>query len=114
MRRVTLEHAAPAEGAEAECRVKKLTGHLWARLMELEEDGLRVLSPTDAQAGAGMVLAAVPGRDGQEFVRRLRRDWGVLCAGTPQGAVCFYLGPEHSFEELDYVQDVVYKLLLQN
>ena len=32
------------EGEALRARERKLAGHLWARLMELEEDGLRVLA----------------------------------------------------------------------
>ena len=58
---------------------------------------------------------------------RLERDYGIQtrcglhCAplahktlGTfPQGAVRFSVGPFTSFEEIDYVQDAVYRLLLE-
>ena len=127
MRTVNLEgparkggQALTGEPAEV-LRMKKLTGHLWARLMELEEDGLRMLSPTDPKtAGEWTVWVDFPGRDSREMVRRLRERWGVLCrlgsygweGRPPQEAVRFELGPENSFEEMDYVQDAVYKLLL--
>lgn len=35
------------EGEALRTRERKLAGHLWARLMELEEDGLRVLGSDD-------------------------------------------------------------------
>ena len=126
MRTVNLEDPArrggrALTGDPAEVlRMKKLTGHLWARLMELEEDGLQMISPTDPKAAdVWTVWVAFPGRNNREMVRRLREDWGVLCqlgsygvkGHFPQEAVCFDLGPENSFEEMDYVQDAVYKLL---
>ena len=112
MRRVRLESAAPAKGAAEVFHVQKLTGHLWARLMELEEDGLRVLFPTDPREGAGVVLADLPGGDTEALVRELRDRWQVLCRWE-NGAARFELGPDTTFEELDYVQDAVYRLLLR-
>lgn len=113
MRSVDLTRAVPACGPEEARRVQKLTGHLWARLMELEEDGLRVLSPAGPKEGAGVVLVQVPGGDGGGAVRRLRERYGVACTVYGQGTVRFALGPDTSFEELDYVQDAVYRLLLE-
>ena len=65
--------------------------------------------------------------DNGELAFRLEREYGVQtrcglhCApmahrtlGTfPQGAVRFSVGPFTTFEELDYVQDAVYRLLLE-
>jgi len=124
MRRVILDRAGPAPdlGPEVALRMKKLTRHLWARLMELEEDGLQMLSPTDPQAiDRWTVWVNFPGRDNREMVRHLRTKWRVLCrcdTYCPQGrppleAVRFDLGPENSFEEMDYVQDAVYQRLLK-
>ena len=91
MRRVELEHAAPVNGPE---------------------DGLRVLSPVDPREGAGVVRADIPGGDTEALVRALRDRWQVLCRWE-NGAACFELGPDLTFEELDYVQDAVYRLLLR-
>ena len=114
MRRVELEHAAPVNGPEAAVRVQKLTGHLWARLMELEEDGLRVLSPTDPKAGRGEVRVQFPAGEGRTAVQRLGERYGVRCTAGAQDDVCFALGPDTTFEALDYVQDAVYRYLLQS
>lgn len=112
MRSVDLTRSRPAQGPEETVRLQKRTGHLWARLMELEEDGLRVLSPTDPKEGAGVVWADIPGGDTAALVRALRERWHVLCR-LEGGAACFALGPDTTFEELDYVQDAVYKQLLE-
>lgn len=114
MRKVDLKRAAPAGSPEEALRVQKLTGHLWARLMELEEDGLRVLSPAGPRQSPGQVSADAPGKDPALLARRLLEDWGVSCRLDSQGTLHFAIGPGASFEELDYVQDAVYKLLLQS
>lgn len=113
MRSVDLTNSRPARGPEEALGVQKRTGHLWARLMELEEDGLRVLSPTDPKDGAGQVRADVPNGDTAGLVRALQERWHVLCR-LEGGAVCFTLGPDTTFEELDYVQDAVYRYLLHS
>lgn len=114
MRCVDLTRTAPALGEAEALRVQKLTGHLWARLMELEEDGLRVLSPTDPKAGSGEVRVQFPAGEGRTAVQRLGERYGVRCTAGAQGDVCFALGPDTTFEALDYVQDAVYRYLLQS
>ena len=82
MRCVDLTRTAPALGEAEALRVQKLTGHLWARLMELEEDGLRVLSPTDPKAGRGEVRVQFPAGEGRTAVQRLGERYvlRVMCA----------------------------------
>ncbi|WP_186565454.1 aminotransferase class V-fold PLP-dependent enzyme [Lawsonibacter celer] len=115
------------EGEAIRRREHRLAGHLWARLMELEEDGLRVLGARDPARRTGVVSVDWLNGDNGELAFRLEREYGVQtrcglhCApmahrtlGTfPQGAVRFSVGPFTTFEELDYVQDAVYRLLLE-
>lgn len=114
------------EGEALRVREHKLAGHLWARLMELEEDGVRVLGSRDPSNRTGVVSIDFLKADNGEMAFRLEQEYGIQtrcglhCAplahqtlGTfPQGAVRFSVGPFTTFEELDYVQDAVYRLLL--
>ena len=115
------------EGEALRARERKLAGHLWARLMELEEDGLRVLGSDDPVNRVGVVSVDFLCADNAEMTFRLEREYGIQtrcglhCAplahktlGTfPQGAVRFSVGPFTTFEELDYVHGAVYDLLLE-
>ena len=115
------------EGEALRARERKLAGHLWARLMELEEDGLRVLGSDDPVNRVGGGVCGLS-------LRRQRRDDLPAGAGVrhpdplrpplrpagPQdpghlspGAVRFSVGPFTTFEELDYVHGAVYDLLLE-
>lgn len=115
------------EGAALRHRVHRLGGHLWARLMELEEDGLRVLGADNPNARTGVVAVDFLKGDNGEIAFQLEQEYGIQtrcglhcapCAhktlGTfPQGAVRFSVGPFTSFEDIDYVQGAVYDLLLE-
>ena len=95
------------EGEALRARERKLAGHLWARLMELEEDGLRVLGSDDPVNRVGVVSVDFLCADNAEMTFRLEREYGIQtrcglhCAplahktlGTfPQGAVRFSVGP---------------------
>ena len=114
------------EGEALRIREHKLAGHLWARLMELEEDGIRVLGTDDPANRTGVVSIDFLKADNGEMAFRLEQEYGIQtrcglhCApvahqtlGTfPQGAVRFSVGPFTTFEEIDYVQGAVYELLL--
>ena len=114
------------EGEALRERERKLTGHLWARMMELEGDGLRVLGTDDPKRRAGLVSVDFLRADNGEMAFRLEQEYGIQtrcglhCApvahqtlGTfPQGAVRFSVGPFTTFEDIDYVQGAVYELLL--
>lgn len=114
------------EGEALRVREHKLAGHLWARLMELEEDGIRVLGSRNPLNRTGVVSIDFLKADNGEMAFRLEQEYGIQtrcglhCAplahqtlGTfPQGAVRFSVGPFTTFEELDYVQDAVYRLLM--
>ena len=115
------------EGETLRIREHKLAGHLWARLMELEEDGIRVLGANDPARRTGVVSIDFLKGDNGEMAFRLEQEYGIQtrcglhCApmahrtlGTfPQGAVRFSVGPFTTFEEIDYVQGAVYELLLE-
>ena len=108
-------------------RQRRLGGHLWARMKELEEDGLSVPGP-EPGGRVGVVSVDFKGRDNGEAAFLLERDYGVQtrcglhCApaahrtlGTfPGGLVRFSVGPFTTFEELDYVQGAVYELLTRS
>lgn len=114
------------EGEGLRQRYKKLSGHLWARMMELEEDGLRVLGPDDPAERTGVVSVDWTRGDNGELAFRLERDYGIQtrcglhCAPSahqtlgsfPQGAVRFSVSPFTTFADIDYAQGAVYELLL--
>lgn len=102
-------------------RERRLTGHLIARLREMEPDGLRLFGPLDAREQVGVVSVDFPGMDNAEAAFRLEREFhietrcGLHCAplahrtlGTfPRGTVRFSVGPFTRFEDIDYVQGAV-------
>ncbi len=114
-----------AEGEALRLRYRRLSGHLWARLKELEEDGLRVLGPDSPARRTGTVSVDWTGGDNGGLAFRLEDRFGIQtrcglhCAPAahrtlgsyPQGAVRFSVGPFTSFEDIDYVQDAVYRLI---
>lgn len=114
------------EGEAMRVREHKLAGHLWARLTELEEDGLRVLGSHRPERRTGVVSVDFQRGDNGELAFRLEQEYGIQtrcglhCApaahktlGTyPQGAVRFSVGPFTTFADIDYVQGAVYELLL--
>lgn len=113
------------EGAALREREAQLAGHLWARMKELEEDGLRVTGIDCPEGRTGVVSVDFLHIDNGEAAFRLEQEYGIQtrcglhCApaahrtlGTfPQGTVRFSVGPFTSFEDVDYVQDAVYRLL---
>ena len=120
-----LDWWAAQDAAALRRREQKLTGHLLARLRELEPDGLRVLGPLDPERQIGVVAVDFPGLDNAEAAFRLDQDFhiqtrcGLHCAplahqtlGTfPQGAVRFSVGPFTPFEDIDYLQAAVCELM---
>ena len=120
-----LDWWAAQDAAALRRREQKLTGHLLARLRELEPDGLRVLGPLDPERQIGVVAVDFSGLDNAEAAFRLDRDFhiqtrcGLHCAplahqtlGTfPQGAVRFSVGPFTPFEDIDYLQAAVCELM---
>ena len=108
-------------------RERKLSRHLWYRMKELEEDGLRVLGTDDCFNRAGVVSVDFLRADNGEMAFRLEREYGVLtrvglhCAplahktlGTfPQGAVRFSVGPFTTFAEIDTAAGAVEALLTE-
>lgn len=116
------------EGPALRERETRLTRHLLFRMLEFE-GSVRVLGPKDPfLPRAGVVSVDFTGRDNGELSFLLDQEFGIAtrcglhCApmahrtlGTfPQGAVRFSVGPFTSFEEIDYVQDAVYRLLSRN
>ena len=108
-------------------RERKLSRHLWYRMKELEEDGLRVLGTDDFHRRVGVVSVDFLRADNGEMAFRLEREYGVLtrvglhCAplahrtlGTfPQGAVRFSVGPFTTFAEIDTAAGAVEALLTE-
>ena len=114
------------EGPALRERESRLTRHFMGRMLELEEDGVRILGCRDPfTPRAGLVSVDFTGFDNGEMAFLLESEHGVAtrsglhCAplahkaldSFPQGAVRFSIGPFTTFEELDYVQGAVYQLL---
>ena len=112
---------ARADARSAEGRRARLLRHLQGRLLELEEDGLRVLGPADPFAlRAPLVAVDFAGRDNREMARRLEAEYRILvscaapeAAGAP-GVLRLCPAPGVTFEDIDYVQSAVYRLLLEH
>lgn len=108
MRHVDLRpsaHCAPAS--------QRLRRHLLFRLLELEEDGLRLTeAPADPfSPWAGPVTAALTGHDAAVLAGRLASDYGVFVESGPSNTLTFAVGPGVSFEDIDYAQGAIYRLL---
>lgn len=102
MRQVILDGR---NGSCADPRLRdKLTGHLNARLAEYEEDGLFPI-PT----GPGELHARFDGLSGLQAARQMEQR-GVYVRAEGD-YVCFLVGPDVTFEDLDYVQSVAAGLL---
>ena len=120
-----LRHLEGTDLAQRRRREVKLTGHLLARLREMEPDGLRVLGPAEAEARVGIVSVDFPDLDNAEAAFRLEAEFGVQtrcglhcaplahrCLGTyPGGTVRFSVGPETRFEDCDYLQGAVCQIM---
>ncbi len=117
------------EGDELRQREARLARHLLGRLLELEENGLRILGPKEPFAPrAGVVSVDFIEQDNGEAAFLLEQDYGIAtrcglhCApmahktlgSFPQGAVRFSVGPFTTFEDVDYVQGAVYQILCRN
>ena len=89
-------------------REHKVACHLWARLKELEEDGLHVVGTDDLTARTGVVSVDFTTGDNGEMAFRLEQEYGIStrcglhCAPTahqtrvwiPRGR-CAFGGPLH-------------------
>lgn len=115
------------EGATLRVHARKVGLHLWARLKELEYDGFRVTGTDDLSRRTGVVSVDFLKGDNGEMAFRLEQEYGIAtrcglhCAPTahqtigtyPQGTVRFSTGPFTTFEDMDYVQDAVWRLLTE-
>lgn len=109
MRTVLMNHA-PVPPDEAKARLLR---HLLGRMLELEEDGLRVDAPADPFDFHGpLVSVAFTGRDNREMARRLEEEYHILVSCTDDG-ILLCPAPGVTFEDMDYVQGAVYQLLLE-
>ncbi len=109
---------AAADAAPAG-RQARLLRHLLGRMLELEEDGLRVEGPADPFAlRAPLVAVDFTGRDNYEIARRLSEEYHIQVSCTdnaPAPGCMLHLcpAPGVTFEDIDYVQGAVYRLLLE-
>ena len=85
-------------------RRDKLTGHLNARFMEYAGEGI-----SSFVEEPGVVSARFAGTESRAAVRRLE-EAGVTAVAAGE-RVRFVVGPETSFEDLDYVQAAAAGLL---
>ena len=109
MRTVLMNHA-PVPSDERRARLLR---HLLGRMLELEEDGLRVDAPADPFLfRAPLVPVSFTGRDSGEMARRLEEEYRISVSCTDDG-ILLCPAPGVTFEDLDYVQGAVYRLLLE-
>ena len=109
MRTVLMNHA-PVPSDERRARLLR---HLLGRMLELEEDGLRVDAPADPFAlQAPLVAVDFAGRDNREMARRLEEEYHIPVSCT-DGGILLCPAPDVTFEDIDYVQGAVYRLLLE-
>ncbi|HJH62639.1 MAG TPA: hypothetical protein IAC84_05190 [Firmicutes bacterium] len=85
--------------------LRRLTGHLAARLREYSQEGI---DPVEILRD-GVVSARIAGVDDQQATQALARA-SVFCQ-SQDGVLLFSIGASTSFEDLDYVQAVVSELL---
>ena len=113
------------EGQDLRERLGKLSRHLWARMKELDGEGLRVLGVDTPHHRAGLVSVEFTARPNEEMVRLLAERYGIRCAWGildaplacrtldcgPQGVVRFSVGPFTTFGEIDWLEGAVEALL---
>lgn len=113
------------EGEGLTVRLGRLSRHLWARMKELDGEGLRVLGRGTPQGRAGLVSVEFTARPNREMVHLLAQRYGIRCAwGTldaplacrtlgcgEQGVVRFSVGPFTTFGEIDWLEGAVEALL---
>lgn len=113
------------EGKNLRERLGKLSRHLWARMKELDGEGLRVLGTDTPHGRAGLVSVEFTARPNGEMVRLLAERFGIRCAWgrldaplacrtlgcSEQGAVRFSVSPFNTFGEIDWLEGAVERLL---
>ena len=113
------------EGQDLRERLGKLSRHLWARMKELDGEGLRVLGKDDPHNRAGLVSVEFTARPNGEMARLLAERFGIRCACgmldaplacrtlgcAEQGAVRFSVSPFTTFGEIDWLEGAVERLL---
>lgn len=109
-RSVFMAHTAPADASA------RLTRHLTGRMLELMEDGARIIGSQDPFAPRdGVLHVDFTTMDNAEMALLLDRDYGVTAALDASGAcVCFSPGSSVTFEDIDYVQGAVLEILARN
>lgn len=109
MRTVLMNHA-PAPSDEHRARLLR---HLLGRMLELEEDGLLVDAPADPFLfRAPLVSISFAGRDNGVMTRRLEEEYHIFVSCTDSG-ILLCPAPGVTFEDIDYVQGAMYRLLLE-
>ena len=112
-------------GQELRERLGKLSRHLWARMKELDGEGLRMLGADTPHHRAGLVSVECTDRPNEEMVRRLAERYGIRCAWgmldaplacrtlgcSEQGVVRFSVSPFTTFGEIDWLEGAVEALL---
>lgn len=113
------------EGQGLRERLGKLSRHLWARMKELDGEGLRVLGRDDPRGRAGLVSVEFTARPNGEMARVLAERYGIRCAWGmldaplacrtlgcgPQGVARFSVSPFTTFGEIDCLEGAVEQLL---
>ena len=106
MRIVILDRCHPRwAGEQQDEKLRRLAGHLAARLREYNGFGIEEVS----EDGDGVVKARIGSHSGEEAARLLA-ERGVFCRWEEDRAV-FAVGSHTCFEELDWVQAAASELL---
>ncbi len=109
MRRVCFIDAATA-APETAGHIRRLTGHLLARMKELEEIGLTAAG----NLSEGRVSIRFSGRDNAEAADWLKRKRGIETAyDQVENLIYMQVTGKITFEDIDYVQGAVTELLMQ-
>lgn len=93
----------------------RLTRHLMGRMLELVEDGARILGAQDPFIPQmGPVCVDFTTVENSEMVLCLAREYNVFTRQAHQGPVVFSIGAGTTFEDIDYAQGAVYEILCRN
>ena len=95
-----------------EALMRKLGGHLWARLMELEPCGMTVME--DEEGARSTAKVSIQWHKGEHATMTTKLAEGYHIYAEHQGGdapVFFHIGDKTTFADIDYVQGAVWEVL---
>lgn len=90
---------------------RRLGGHLWARLMELEPCGMTVLEDEEGARSTGVVSIAWHKGNHEDMVQRLAEGYHIYTSQGDGGACVTFSTAMATFADIDYVQGAVWEIL---